>query len=141
MAPEVGLGETYNLSADVYSWAMVTWFILALEPPFGLYTENMITERVHKRGVRPAIFRRWNDVIGEMLRCAWDPDLHTRPNFLEITLVLKQELIDCEAGGTVAGSTGGSAADVTDRIPNCQCEDPDAQNHASVRSRISSMSN
>ena len=138
MAPEVGLGEPYNLSADVYSWAMVTWFILALEPPFGLYTENMILERVHKRGVRPAIFRRWNEVIGRMLRCAWDPDMHSRPNLLEITLVLKQEMIDGE--GTVKGSLGGSTADVTDRFANCQGEDPDVQNHSSLRSRNSSMS-
>jgi len=104
MAPEVGLGYPYNLSADVYSWSMVMWFILALEPPFGFFTEDMIVSRVHSRGFRPAIFRRWNEVIGGLLKAAWDPDLHERPNFLEITLVLKQELIDCEVGSTVAGS-------------------------------------
>ena len=36
MAPEVGLGQPYNLAADVYSWSMLMWFMLALEPPFGL---------------------------------------------------------------------------------------------------------
>jgi len=32
-APEVGLGLPYNLKADVYSWAMLMWYIMALEPP------------------------------------------------------------------------------------------------------------
>jgi hypothetical protein len=65
----------------------------------------MIASRVHRKGVRPAIFRKWNDLIGEMLRCAWDADLHQRPNFLEITLVLKQELVDSERASVQAGST------------------------------------
>lgn len=111
MAPEVGLHQPYNRSVDVYSWSMVMWFILALEPPFGFYTEDMMRSRVHRKGSRPSIFRRWNDVIGEILRCAWDADPNERPNFLEITLVLKQELIDCEVGGTVTGS----AMDTSDR--------------------------
>jgi len=115
MAPEVGLGKPYNLSCDVYSWSMVMWFVLALEPPFGFFTESMIAARVHKKGVRPAIFRRWNEVIGEMLRCAWDADPHQRPNFLEITLVLKQELVYSEQAtmkneGTAAGSIGSNAS-------------------------------
>lgn len=137
VAPEVGLGEPYNLSADVYSWSMVMWFMLALEPPFGFYTENMISNRVHQKGVRPAIFRRWNDVIGELLRCAWDANLQNRPNFLEITLVLKQELIDCELGGTIAGSLGG-VSNGTDRGANSQCEDSDEQNPSPLPSRYSS---
>ena len=136
MAPEVGLGEPYNLSADVYSWSMVMWFILALEPPFGFYTENMITNRVHTKGVRPAIFRRWNELIGEMLKCAWDANQHNRPNFLEITLVLKQELIDCEAGGTVAGSLMG-ASEGSEKGANSQCEETDEQYHASFNSKYS----
>lgn len=36
MAPEVGLGLPYNLKADVYSWSMLMWYILALEPPVSL---------------------------------------------------------------------------------------------------------
>jgi hypothetical protein len=36
MAPEVGKGEPYNLKADVYSWSMLFWFIIKLEPPMGM---------------------------------------------------------------------------------------------------------
>ena len=139
MAPEVGLGQAYNLSADVYSWAMVMWFILALEPPFGFFSESMISSRVHLKGVRPAIFNRWNDVIGEMLRCAWDPDPLNRPDFLEITLVLKQELIDTEpmgSGRTASGSSKGSAIDVTDQGAFSQGEDSEDQNQTAKSSAV-----
>lgn len=140
MAPEVGLGQPYNTACDVYSWSMVMWYILSLEPPFGFFTESMISTRVHKRGVRPAVFRKWNDVIGEMLRCAWDPDLHQRPNFLEITLVLKQELLHLEqasarAGSTAVGSVGGSSHGNTEghEAPNFEVDD-DSIDHVSYSS-------
>jgi len=137
MAPEVGLGQSYNLTADVYSWAMVMWFILALEPPFGFFSESMISSRVHTKGVRPAIFNRWNSIIGEMLRCSWDADLHNRPSFLEITLVLRQELIDTEPAGsgrTTPGSSKGSTIDVTDQGLISQGEDSEDQNQVAKQS-------
>ena len=110
MAPEVGLGKPYNASADVYSWGMVMWFILALEPPFGHYTERMIKDRVHAKGYRPAVFKRWNELISELLRASWDTNIEERPSFLEITLVLKQQLIDCDGEGTImAGSSVNSS--------------------------------
>lgn len=110
MAPEVGLGQPYNLSADVYSWAMVMWFMLALEPPFGFYSEDMIIDRVFRRGSRPAIFKAWNEMIGELLQAAWDTDLSKRPSFLEVSLCLKQELVDCD-GGTVGTNSVVSGED------------------------------
>jgi serine/threonine protein kinase len=35
MAPEVGLGKPYNSSVDIYSWALIMWYLLKLEVPFG----------------------------------------------------------------------------------------------------------
>jgi serine/threonine protein kinase len=111
MAPEVGIGKPYNLYADVYSWSMVMWFILALEPPFGFFTEDMIQDRVFKRGTRPAIFKRWNETIGELMRASWDVDIKSRPSFLEISLLLKQELIDCDGLTVMTGSSANSSVD------------------------------
>ena len=103
MAPEVGLGRPYNLSADAYSWAHLLWFMLALEPPYGMYTEKMIFERVMRKGARPLIFRRWRDMIKDIMSACWDNNIAARPTFLEISLCLKQELIDCE--GAVEGGS------------------------------------
>ena len=35
MAPEVALGEPYNLSADIYSFAILLWELVALDKAFG----------------------------------------------------------------------------------------------------------
>jgi len=108
MAPEVGLTSEYNLTADQYSWAHLLWFMLALEPPYGLYSNKMIIERVMRKGVRPMIFNKWHAVISDLMRSCWDVDTSQRPSFLDISLCLKQELIDCEhmeGGSSMGGST------------------------------------
>ncbi|KAL3929543.1 MAG: hypothetical protein SGBAC_012161, partial [Bacillariaceae sp.] len=79
MAPEVGLGMPYNLSVDVYSWSMMMWFILALEPPYGFYTEDMIIDRVFRRGSRPAVFESWSHELGNLMKCSWDSTISKRP--------------------------------------------------------------
>merc|ERR1719352_1567883 len=94
MAPEVGLGKPYNLSVDIYSWSMIMWFILALEPPFGFYTEGMIRDRVHRRGSRPAVFDSWSKPIGNLMKNAWDNNISTRPSFSEICSTLKMEMME-----------------------------------------------
>jgi hypothetical protein len=111
MSPEVGTGKSYNLAADVYSWAMLMWFILALEPPFGLYTEKMIMERAWKRGYRPVVFRRWTKNIQDLIRSAWQQNPVDRPSFLDVTLSLKQELMNVDDTNTW-GSTGTSDVSV-----------------------------
>lgn len=105
MAPEVGLGMPYNQYADVYSWSMIMWFILALEPPFGFYTEDMIVDRVFKRGSRPAVFEKWSTSVGDIMKQAWDTDISKRPPFAEISKVLRVEMIDCEAMAASVRST------------------------------------
>jgi serine/threonine protein kinase len=99
MAPEVGLGIPYNLSVDVYSWSMLMWFIMALEPPFGFYTEDMIVDRVFKRGSRPAIFDSWPKAIGHVLKRAWDSNVPERPAFSEICSTLRSEMVRADKFG------------------------------------------
>ena len=53
MAPEVALHQPYNIAADVYSWAMVSYELLGLQKPFHNWTRAMHSEWVCKRGVRP----------------------------------------------------------------------------------------
>ena len=71
---------------------MVMWFILALEPPFGLYTEDMIRDRVFMRGSRPAIFDSWPELLGDTMKLAWGKDIAARPNFTHISSVLRMTL-------------------------------------------------
>ena len=94
MAPEVGLRRPYNLSADVYSWAMLLWYMLALEPPFGLYSQGMIEQRVFRRGYRPKLFSSWSSRIAVVMKQAWAADHRERPTMKEVASVVRSELAE-----------------------------------------------
>lgn len=53
MAVEVASHQVYNVSADVYSWAMVCYEIFMLEKPFNGWTRDMHANLVCGRGARP----------------------------------------------------------------------------------------
>lgn len=53
MAVEVASHQVYNVSADVYSWAMVCYEIFLLEKPFNGWTRDMHANLVCGRGARP----------------------------------------------------------------------------------------
>jgi serine/threonine protein kinase len=85
MAPEVGLQQTYNTKSDVYSWSMIFWYILSLEPPLAFYTPEMIVHRVFEKGHRPATKVTWSPAITDLLRRCWSESLLERPSFLGVT--------------------------------------------------------
>lgn len=90
MAPEVGLRKPYNQKADVYSWSMLMWYILALEPPLGMYTPRMFLDRVFQRGYRPAIKEKWPEELKSLIRQSWDEKIEVRPDFEEIKHRLRE---------------------------------------------------
>ena len=92
MSPENIQGRPYNLTTDVYSWAMIMWNILALEPPFALYTEQMIIDRVCDRGYRPKIFSTWSARVSRIIGHSWSANFKERPSFAEISIDLRKEL-------------------------------------------------
>lgn len=91
MSPENLKGSPYNLKTDIYSWAMIMWNILALEPPFALYTEEMIIDRACNRGYRPKIFSTWSDRMAKTIRMSWSTTISERPSFEEISEELTEE--------------------------------------------------
>jgi len=92
MSPENIGGKPYNLKTDVYSWSMIMWNILALEPPFALYTEQMIIDRVCSRGYRPKIFSSWSQRMSLIISQSWSPTIEDRPTFSEIAVQLQEEM-------------------------------------------------
>lgn len=91
MAPEVGQAKPYNEEADVYSFAILLWYILALEPPFGLFTPKMILERVPK-GYRPVLVDAWSEGIKMILSKCWNGKIKARPSFPTVMEMLKREV-------------------------------------------------
>uniref|UniRef100_A0A7S3P9Q1 Protein kinase domain-containing protein n=1 Tax=Amphora coffeiformis TaxID=265554 RepID=A0A7S3P9Q1_9STRA len=89
MAPENGLRKPYNQKVDVYSWSMLMWYIMALEPPLAVYTPKMFVERVFERGYRPAIREKWPEELKTLIRQSWDDSPFERPSFDDIKRALR----------------------------------------------------
>jgi serine/threonine protein kinase len=96
MAPEVGLRKPYNLKADVYSWSMLMWYIMALEPPMGMYTPTMFMDRVFRKGVRPMVNCKWPEKLGELMKACWSETIDERPSFQTIMISLRREAQDLD---------------------------------------------
>jgi len=83
MAPEMLLGQDYNEKADVYSFGIILWELLAVKEPYeGKYKSiNDITDGVCTKGERPALpespCKKWT----ELIQACWNPSPKNRPSF------------------------------------------------------------
>lgn len=81
MAPEVACNQAYNVSADVYSWAMVSYEILTLKKPYESFSREMHDSLVCRHGIRPEWpplgqeYWRLQAIVGS----AWNQVPHLRP--------------------------------------------------------------
>lgn len=93
MAPEVALLKRYNLSADVYSFGVLSWQVLALHAPFeDLDSEN--SQGFARDRLRPKIDARgkhshWPKKIRLMLAKCWNDDMSKRPSCDEILTTVR----------------------------------------------------
>lgn len=71
MAPEVALGDPYNLSADIYSFSILFWELVALEKAFGKLSQEEHRERVIKNSDRPPLNRDWKPAVQYILQNCW----------------------------------------------------------------------
>jgi len=120
MAPEVGLRQPYNLKADVYSWSMVMWYIMALEPPMGLYTPRMFVIKVHKKGSRPAMNAKWPPRLCKLMKDCWNGDLFQRPSFMDVMKELRNEMASINP--SVAATMDAGTESVEGSLPERRLE-------------------
>lgn len=78
MAPEVFVGNHYNLKADVYSWSIVFHTMLSLQKPFDMFDAIHYKELVCDQGARPPIFEEWPQGIQDLCRNGWAQDPRDR---------------------------------------------------------------
>jgi serine/threonine protein kinase len=86
MAPEVATNQAYGISADVYSWAMVSYEMLALEKPFDGWTREMHANIVCMQGRRPDTIGCSQPIPMEMqiiLDHAWNANPAARPTLAQ----------------------------------------------------------
>jgi serine/threonine protein kinase len=84
MAVEVACHQPYNVSSDVYSWAMVSYEVFTLQKPFDGWTGGMHNDLACERGARPLLVSEDNSFvlardIRSLLDTAWCQVPHRRP--------------------------------------------------------------
>jgi hypothetical protein len=84
MAPEVCLCLPYGLKADVYSFGLFFYQLLALELPFGQIQEQWHYRWVVKRGTRPLIPASMPGFLRDKIQACWSPNPSDRPSFKDI---------------------------------------------------------
>jgi serine/threonine protein kinase len=99
MAPEVVLCKNYGLSADVYSYAILFWQVMALEMPFAKYDFDQHFSKVVLKGERPKRLSFLSPMITRLLDDCWSPKTSVRPGFKRITETLRGELTIAEKRG------------------------------------------
>ncbi len=71
MAPEVAACQPYNQKADVYSFGIILWELIALQKPYdGMNREEFYTHVVHG-GERPALKQKWPEDLTELMKSCW----------------------------------------------------------------------
>lgn len=88
MAPEVYRHEGYNETVDVYSYAMIFYYLLSGRPPWATMNGLMAVERAANDGDRPNIPRDWDERLSRLLQQCWDENPQARPSFAKILQVL-----------------------------------------------------
>lgn len=88
MAVEVIRKHPYNVKADVFSFSILLWELMALVKPYDGLVGQQVKECVSVFGERPAIPRTWPTTLRRILRRGWCENLIDRPFITEVKEVL-----------------------------------------------------
>ena len=80
MAPEVAECKPYDCKADVFSFAILLWEMLALRTAFKGYSRKEFLDRVVRRRERLIVNRLWPSLTRTVIKEAWDNDTQKRPD-------------------------------------------------------------
>ena len=100
LAPEVIKKQPYNAKADIFSFSVVLWEMLALSKPFADLDADEVKEFVSQLGHRPTIPRTWPSVLRNLLRRGWHKSMHQRPSAQEYQTKLAEimAMTPCKSG-------------------------------------------
>jgi serine/threonine protein kinase len=88
MAPEVYRHEEYNETVDVYSYAMILYYLLDGKPPWPLVNGLVAVKKAALEAERPNIPRKWDLRLSNLVQECWDENASVRPSFEKVLPVL-----------------------------------------------------
>mmetsp|Transcript_22947 Transcript_22947/g.32054 ORF Transcript_22947/g.32054 Transcript_22947/m.32054 type:complete len:127 (+) Transcript_22947:64-444(+) len=83
MAPEVYRREYYTETVDIYSYAMIFYYLLSGRPPWPTLGGPKAVAKASD-GERPVIPRDWSWRLSTLLQQCWDENPNSRPPFSKI---------------------------------------------------------
>jgi serine/threonine protein kinase len=92
MAPEVMLGEEYNLTADVYSFSLLAHQLITLEKPYDTLPRLGFDRLIAVTGVRPDLPTVWPKGLQSLLENCWSRNVSSRPEMSCVHRILQQQL-------------------------------------------------
>ncbi|KAL7502973.1 hypothetical protein ACHAXN_001201, partial [Cyclotella atomus] len=98
MSPEVANCQPYNQKADVYSFGIILWELVAFKKPYDGMNRDEFYSRVVRGGERPPLNKKWPEDLNELIKSCWDADIVKRLNFTDIVDVLDSMLAGEEDG-------------------------------------------
>jgi len=85
MAPEVAMAKPYNHKAEIYSFSIVLWEMVALRRPYESIVADDFKRRVCENEERPKIFeKKWEPQLCDLFSRSWAVDMRARPEAHEI---------------------------------------------------------
>jgi serine/threonine protein kinase len=88
MAPEIWNKSSYSEKADVYSWSLVLYFLVARKEPYSEVGRFDLAKHIAVLQKRPIIPDYCPPDLSNLMSACWDPDPDKRPSFSEITTSL-----------------------------------------------------
>ena len=84
MAPEVFRHEEYNETVDVYSFAMIFYYLVTGHAPWETLSGLNAALLAAVEGDRPLVPRKWDSQISNLMQRCWDEKPSLRPPFSAI---------------------------------------------------------
>eukprot|EP00980_Cylindrotheca_fusiformis_P002931 scaffold681_cov130-Cylindrotheca_fusiformis.AAC.7 len=88
MAPEVFRHENYTETVDVYSFAMILYYLLDGKPPWPYLNGLIAVRKAAHDGERPEVPRNWDQRLHDLLQECWSETPTARPPFKQVLKVI-----------------------------------------------------
>jgi serine/threonine protein kinase len=88
MAPEILSNKPYSEKADVFSFGILLWELVARKLPFFGMQPMQVGIAVSQRGLRPTMPPKTPEPLAKLIRACWHEEPNRRPSMRQIEVIL-----------------------------------------------------